>query len=610
MIQTLQKIAEEETIKRQFNGEIRVEESTEKPNFAGQIDTLTLSKIKVQYNPEYEEEANIEDLEKQLGIKPLEEAVRSIAEHEVNHKGGGELTGCPRNIELHAETILEPIAEVLAKKSIPNTINPTTGQTLYDYFTNLLEDFIDNTERAMAEKSTGTWLFYRDVGNHSEQYTKLYTAFVLSQLWCFGDQEARRLIKPFITKDKKASKAVKNFLERTKLTTKDQTKTLAGFLENTEIKTSEGLTELSNDYKQKIISYITDEKNWPEMSRIFAEEFSELIEPSGEIFLPLMGRNEFEEEMKNPETRMKLAWKKYSEPKNEKKKGTGTKPAFAPPAYMDSFEALDYVYQKLARNLEIKAKAHTRSEKMEIMRYGRKLFDPRKDRGQKIKPYIKDGKVELGTGEHPYEIDIAYHNRPTGLPGIQFVLCDTSSSMQEELKEGGRVMNPWAEEIMQWTDTSKYHYALTAWYGLLDLLKKHGTLKSTNVKFANFSTQTYSARNLQEAKKLALSPQFGNTQICMDSIKDIFSRTGMLTITMSDGNIQNWDSIKKEFIARAKKNHYFHIQIGNQRNEPDFCKDLKKEGLPVIYDDGRNLATIVAQITTPLITMTQNDSYN
>jgi len=637
----LQRIAEQEAVRSQFDGEIKVEKTSQKPHFSGCIDTLTLSKITIGANPAYRQQVEEEGLEEKLGVNAEEEIVRGIAQHEINHKGRAGLKGCPRNIDYHARKVLEPVGAVFKEKDIPDQmIDPLTGQSLYAYFANLFEDWVDNSENASVGDSLGEWLFYRDVGNNSqrEYFAPLYEAFIRVQLMTYGDKTSWQLMRPFLTKNEKVEGAVTNFLQRTKISRK-----------------ADYNHSLDKKVQKKVVKKISNARKWKKLARIMTEEFSELMETPIEpfMFLPLMGQNEFEEEMKKEETKMKLAHKEYQddgegededdgmdmdggfadeegdgegeegdyedlegmEKEGEEKKGksqsqrgkgsrAGRGGEYKPPSYMDNYEALDLVYKRLARGLEIKVRAHTREEQLPITYYGTKEFDPRKDRKKKLKPYVdSEGEMRIGVGQHPYHVNVSLHRKPIGLPGIQFVMLDTSGSMQEELSSNGKVMNPWSDNSHQWTDTCKYHYALLSWYGLLELLKRHGTLKKTNVKFANFSRSTYLSENLESAKKSALNPQFGGTNLSMDTIDSIFSKQGMLTMTMTDGDITNWSSIRDEFIDRAKKNHYFHIQIGGYSR---FARDLEEAGLPVYYDDGSNVAQLVVDLTTPVVTKYAN----
>ena len=148
-----------------------------------------------------------------------------------------------------------------------------------------------------------------------------------------------------------------------------------------------------------------------------------------------------------------------------------------------------------------------------------------------------------------------------------------------------------------WSDKTRYHHALVAWYGLLELLRKQGTLKHKSVKFANYSNDTYTAENLDDAKRLALKPQFGGTSLDLDKVRDMFGR-GQLVFTISDGDMNNWYKIREEFIERAKQNHYFHFQIGGKTQ---MTADLEAAGIHVEYDDGSTLGTKIIDLTKPYI---------
>jgi hypothetical protein len=295
--------------------------------------------------------------------------------------------------------------------------------------------------------------------------------------------------------------------------------------------------------------------------------------------------------MNDPEVKMKFAFKKYQQ--------SGS--SFEFPKYLDSFEALDLVYQRLARNLEIKTNASTRSETMPIMWYGKRPFDAKNDRLSKARIGINnDAKLELRVKRYHEDDNIEFTESKNDIPEIRFVMLDTSSSMQESTgsNNSGKTMNPWAGERMRWNDNSKYHHALLGWYGLVEYLKKQGTLKHTSVKFANYSNATYTANNLGDSKKLALSPQFGGTTLDLSKVKGMFGKE-QLIFSISDGGIANWSAIKEDYIKRAKQNEYFHLQIGGPTQ---MSQDLENAGLPVIYDNGTNIGKIIIDLTRPYVT--------
>jgi len=581
---------------------------------------MEMVNIDIEYNPEYEEEAEKENLGKRFRTKPLDEAVRAILKHEINHKAYKGLKGCPRNIKLHASKVLQGIAKGMKKKGFENTIiDFITGQTLYGYMANIFEDWIDDVENEYLGRFTGQWFFYHDVGNHTpnQKYNPLYEAFVKLQLDTADvDGFLRDLVEEHFTYDEKVAKVLDRFYKRSGLAKRKK-----------KIRFNGGVM-IQNDY-DAILTYITNERKWYNLARVFAEEFSELIEtpvmPS--FFIPLMGNNEFEKQMNDDETRMKLAWDEYmdgdhsddeeldgEEIEEEVEEEDGNN-KFTPPAYMDNYEALNYVYEKLARDLEFKTKAHTTSEKMAVLHTGRKDYNPREDRHKRIKARVDEqGNIKPVVGRDPFEIDIVYHETPEGLPEIKVAFMDVSDSTRHGIGCGyfgcgnscmGKIMNPWASEDNQWGDKSIYHKELEAFYGLLDTCKKHGALKSSNVKAGVFSSGTRWGNNLLDAKRTALTPEFHGTTIHKQDVDELFSGSGNLIIMMSDGEISSWGerydknyTIGEKFIEMAKKHHFAYLQFGGANS---VSGHMEEEGLYVQYDTGENAAKLVFDFVNPVL---------
>ncbi|MFH1972464.1 MAG: hypothetical protein ABIJ18_03245 [archaeon] len=593
--QVTEEIKARETARFNYKGKVLVRELSREPCFSGSIDMLTTAKIEVGYNPDYPEEA--QHLEG-IVTEPFERAMTSVLRHELNHKGGGEFQGCPRNIDLHAENVLEPAAEVLQSLGLPN-VPVTENQTLYAYMANLIEDVFDNAELGNNSDHVGMFLAYKDDAQHlpddmEGKLSPLFDAFVQLQQKLYGGRASRKLLAEHYSDDNRVQTAIDNFMQRSGLT--DMTR---------EVTTRRRKERVEIFDRKEAVQYLMDENNWPELSKILTEEFAELIDKNKlqqpdyvkGTFIPLKGEADgFSDEMDDKETKMRLVWKKYVEGK-----GKESSPAFQPPAYLESFEALDLVYQRLARNLEIKTKASTRTASMPVMHYGKRKFDPRRDKLSKARiGFGRKGKLELSVGRFHEDYPVEYTERMRSLPEIKFVMMDTSGSMSHPVEgsDTGKVMNPWADERRQWGDNSRYHHALVAWYGLLGLLRKQGTLKHKSVKLANYSSSTQTASDLRDAKKLALTPQFGGTELDLDTIDDMFGRD-QLIFSLSDGDVDNWNRIKDEYIQRAKQNHYFHLQIGG---ETAMSRDLESAGLVVKYDDGKNLGKMVIDLTRPYIT--------
>lgn len=581
-----------------YRGKIRVIESFGEPCFKGRMNLLTTGDAEVSYNPEYKKSSD--GLENVVKGEPFDKAVTAVIKHELNHRGGGIFRGCPRNLDLHAEEILEPVAETLQKLGYQNVL-VSQDQTLYAYFANLVEDFIENSELGNKSDHIGMALCYKDDATHSEKgkFPALFDAFVEVQERFYGGKRSSKLLKPHRSGEQKVNDAVDNFLEKTGLNKFKRE------VVNKKYKKKEVFD------RKSAINYILNEKNWSDISIKLTEEFAKLIDKSQlenkvyiiQNFIALSFLDDFNDDMKNPEARMKFAFRKYE-------KARGNKLPFSPPAYMDSFKALDLIYQRLARDLEIKTRPSTTSTKMPLVGYGKRLFDPERDKVSKVKARIAgSGDLELTVKAHYEHEDVEYTERMPNPPTIKFVKLDTSGSMKSTIGiESGIIMNPWAEEGSQWTDASKYHHSLLAFYGLLELERRQGTLKHNNLLFANYSTTTKTAYNLSDAKKLALSPQFGSTKLDMDKIRDMFGK-GQLVISTSDGAIENWGSIKNEYIRRARDNQYFHIQMGDFTRDdkekivikPQMCQDLEDAGLHVYYEDGKNLGKLVLDIARPYL---------
>ena len=586
--QLTQDIVDEETAKFDYKGDVRIKEQMGDPCFSGRIDLLTTAKIEICYNPDYEKEA--ESMEK-IVPQPFRKAFTAVMQHELNHKGGGRFLGCPRTIDLHAEKVLEPVSEVLKREDFPN-VPVSSGQTLYAYMANMVEDIIDNSELGNKTDHIGMFLCYHDDAIHcKEGLSPLFSAFVKLQEVLFGGRRSRKLLNGHHPKDDKVDQAVENVMQRTGMSRMQR-----------QVVTRRKKKRKDVFDRRRAMEHYTDEENWPEISKIITEEFCELIDKDElenpqyieETFLPLKGEGDsFGDEMEDADTKMKFVWKKY-QGKGQESGEDDTE--FQPPAYLESFEALDLLYQRLARNLHIKTESSTHSESMPVMWYGNRPATPR-DRRVRVR-LGRDGCLELTAKRYHEDEEIEYTESMPGLPEIKFVMLDTSSSMQCSIDGSqGKIMNPWASESVQWDDRSRYHHALIAWYGLLELLRRQGTLRHTSVKLANYSRETKKAVNLKEAKRLALSPQFGGTQLELPQIRDMFG-TKQLVISLSDGDVMNWYDIKTEYIIRARNNHYFHLQIGGQSN---MSMDLEKAGLHVVYDDGSNLGNIVVDLTKPFI---------
>lgn len=152
--------------------------------------------------------------------------------------------------------------------------------------------------------------------------------------------------------------------------------------------------------------------------------------------------------------------------------------------------------------------------------------------------------------------------------------------------------------FIPWGDNSKYHYSLLGFYGIENFLQKQGIAQYIGHAMSLFSDSTrYKAGNFQEIDKLrrlALAPEFRNTYLDAKVLKDALKGRESFILSLSDGEIANWDSEKSDFKQLAENNYFAHIQIGGSNS---FTQDLESWGFPVFYiNSGKDLSKLMVDI--------------
>lgn len=603
----IEKTARQEIYAGKFTGKLDIQEFDEHPHFSAGIEATELNQIFLKINPKYEE------------IHPgkTEPTVKDIIRHEINHKKYSGFNGCPRDLETHAEKIIEPMAEILSEK----------GYNVGDihYIANAFEDSILHSDLSRRFSLDGIVDFFDDVGDYmkDKKFTDFYEAHVKLNLFLFGNKKQKKQVTRYFKNSDKVKEVLINFLNRTGLS--GLTQEISIYNRRKDIITDEGeITGVIEKKEQqinikdrgKIRQYLNNPENWPELSKIYAEEFSKLMQPG--YAMPLINHsgkgtkgqeipqkgdknsksenssggdkikgpkegNVFDRQMYSPDFKKQRVQKAYNAGEEI-------------PGWMDSFEGLDLLYQSLAQKLNIKVETFTKQSSMPICYYGKKQFDPEKDNTKHLTfGFNGDGKVDLMKKRYHENLPLEYKTNPRGFPEIRFCLLDTSGSMKDSPDGSNNIGN---DKSIPWGDQSKYHYALLGWYGLLEYLKQNHLLSQMNVSLGNFGDETIIKKGLSESKQLALNPQFGNTYLDINKVKKSLQGNEMLVFTISDGEIANWSSIREQFIKYAKQNHYFHLQIG-QNNET--TEDLKNAGLFVEHiNDAKDLATKVIDLTDKL----------
>ena len=508
----LEQVAQEECIRADFDyPDLSLREFYEKPHFNMQTSMQT-KKIEIKYNKEYEK--------KYSGHK-ANTIISDGIKHEVNHHKYPGLNGCPRNLENHLKLVFEPISEVLVPK----------GYSAEDchYISNALEDSILHSDLSIKFPLRGIANFFEDIGD-CQSYSEFYEAHVKLNLFLWGSNIQKAQLKKYFKDEKEVEEVLNNFLVRTGINKK----------QTNGIKNRKAIRNLLND-----------ERNWKNISKIYAEEFSKLMKPNYAMYLMnhsgagTKGRenedsssegNEFDRGIKTEGFKRGRIQEAYS---NGEKK----------PEWMDSFQSLDLLYQSLARKLTIKAQTYTEEATMPISWYGSRPFNPEKDNFKHIKFGFNDeGDIELKKKRWHDEMPINIKLHERGFPRSRFGLLDTSGTMSYDPEGGNNIGNT---SIIEWGDNSRYHYALLSWYGFLEYLKQNGLLNQTSISLGNFSDKTIVGEGLIEAKKTALNPQWGSTNIDYNKINNFFAGKDNLIFTISDGMIDNWSSIGEEFIKKA-----------------------------------------------------------
>src|SRR3989344_2760159 len=226
-----------------FNGGYKVEQTDEKPHVSGQINTQGFNQIEIGYNPEYEQIRQ--------GALPL--LVRDVSRHEINHRGYKGFHGCPRNLENHVEKIYEPIAEVLEAKRF--------GTNDAHYLANALEDTVLHADLGGKFALDGIAEFFSDVGRSTEnsRYSPFYDAHVKLNMLLWGNKRQKQSVRKHFVIDKEKQKQIAEIMKK--------------FLEKS------GLSYFKRD-KRATRAFLNDEDNWEKVARAYAEEFSQLMEPS------------------------------------------------------------------------------------------------------------------------------------------------------------------------------------------------------------------------------------------------------------------------------------------------------------------------------------------
>ena len=510
---------------------------------------------------------------------PLKKVLEDITYHETGHwelpRDSG--YGCPYSIELHSE-ILDGVARGLKeKKKDPDTATDSlTGQTLKDYMANSLEDVINNLNCSQHTDFSGQVLFWYDQGLKAKKYDLFYEAFVKLNMGLLGDKDAKKLLKRFYNKNPikklKANKAVND------------------------VKNDLGLTRKKQDNLRNLFS----KGNWNNIAHKYALAMADLLDGMPKQKLFGTGESKFSKQINQPDQIEKIARSRFEAGKSK-------------PNYLTSFEYLDSLYRSLSKDIVVKVNEFSREISFPLAPYGNRKFDAEQDDPRKIRlsraNLSSEGELELQVPRNYIPFKGEFRKPEKNFPKLKVVLLDTSGSMKESLANNqGIVLNPEAEEKKQWNSNSKYHHALIGFYGIKNYLIRQGIAPYVDSSLINFSDENITSgkkdMDSMEINKLALSPQFGGTEI-NPSVLEKQLQDNSFILSISDGEIENWPSIKEAYKKTVKDRPYVHIQIGSKN---EFTKDLEKIGVSVKYvKNGDDLSRLMIDLTKSYYSRSKNE---
>jgi len=473
--------------------------------------------------------------------------------------------GCPFDIYNH-DKILEAV-----KTSLPEDKKSQAG-----YVSNAFEDLIINPRCKEFNKDfSGQVLFWDWEGISCKEkglknYTPFYEAFVKLNMHLWGDKKDKALLMRHYSNDSKINKAVNKVV-------KD--------------------LNLQENIKDTFVLF--NKSEWPEMAATFTKDLLDLLEEAPTERLSAFsqeGQGEGEKEDKNQagngieqkistrEGKEEIAYGRYSS--NERQSSNIT-----------SYEQLDALYRKLAKSIPIKVEAMTKEHGLKITPLNFRPFDEEKDDISKIKAsklFLTEKGIEFGYPKDPLTIKSKSKIQRRSFPDFKMVILDNSGSMNEGING-----NKGNTSFIPWGDNSKYHYSLLGFYGIENFLQNQGIAQYIDHGLSLFSSGTrYKEGNffeIDKVRKLALSPEFGNTYLDAKILTNALKGRESFILSISDGEIGNWNSEKQEFKNLVKNNHFAHIQIGS---ENQFTKDLESFGMPVYYvNSGNDLSKLMVDLT-------------
>ncbi len=514
-------------------------------------------------------------------MDPFAETLDGVSGHEIGHweypRGKG--FGCPFDKPTYYTSFIEPIHEVLkGSGKFSDSFCETLGQRLANAVTDVIDNFnVSTVRQGRGLPYSGQSLFWYLQGQEAGRYTKEYTLFVRLNLSLSFNKIDKRLLAMFMQDNEELGKAVQRL---------------------TRIFTHEGMRnrgrweDLARAYAREAMEFIDEEE--PLHGQYSPDDRTAVpVPPQGDGQPGGQGQQKDEDqddrqgggdpgkkEEEKPETGEagkkpgKLG--KDLDRKDKEQIMMGRKAGQGIPFYLNTPDALEAYYRGLAKRIPIKAAGKLPAARFPIIPQTREPFD----RDVHDVADVSMGRLYFdpvsrrmvpSVVKTMLPVDVPIRKERRNLPDFLMALVDSSGSMMQ----GGD------ETIVPWGDQSYYHFGCLTVEGILCFFEREGLLHKMDVAGAIFSDLTLGANGLAEFRRILYNPVSGGTRLDMQKVLEYFKgRSGAVFPMISDGEILNWDIIKDEFIALARRNQFFMIQIGR----PSIAsRDLEAAGLLVKY---------------------------
>lgn len=555
----IQNVVDREVDKSGFTGTFSVEE-TQNPSGLAARTCLRTKETVLEYNQDYPAKH---------GEDKLLKFGRDAGRHEINHHGYEGCVGCPQTTDKDYDLFFVPASQVLSQKGF--------SETDVDYATNTEQDtFLHlDLKRNRRFNLEGIVNFFENVGSGTKdrKFTDFYEAHVKLNMFLWGNKQQKKRMQKFYKHSEETNNALNAFLDRT------------------------GLSAGSENPRLDFL----DESNWPEITRIYCEEFSKLMTPNyAQSTLNHSGSGTKGRESED-DSEQGNVFQRERKSRNFKKgrvikankKGEGV------PIGVEKVEAMDMLYESLAEELAIKAETFTDPETMPIARFGK---EPLKE-GDNLRyvsfGFSDRGEVELRKRRHSVDIPIEVKEGPKSFPKVKVGMNDISASMREDILGGSNIGNT---DIIPWGDNSKHHWANLTQYSIWNYLRaNHLMAHSSELSNVLFGENTRVIKGIREIKGELLNPTFEyDTQLDWEKARGFFDGWGNLLYTLSDGEWRNWREVFDKAIPMIQErgHSYVHLQFGTRSPMTDY---LQENGLNVVFgQDGRGIVQRTIDLTDKL----------